>query len=110
MPQIVADELNFEGYTVALLVQEGVPATVMADFIHGLNNGTLFEDAPRLCEDCGEPCDRPEPEEAFDEPDTDAYTAALQDVSNSIRPFVKNGLIRVGDLSKVIAQLQEETE
>lgn len=43
--QLIGDELHVDGMVVALLAQRGVPASVMADLVDGLENGTLFEAA-----------------------------------------------------------------
>lgn len=40
---VIGDELHIDGMVVAVLAQSGVPATIMADFVEGLENGTLFE-------------------------------------------------------------------
>ncbi len=45
--RVVADEVWFMGYRVALLTTD-VPATVRGDFKFGMNNGTLFEIEPRI--------------------------------------------------------------
>jgi len=42
MTHIVADEIYFQGYRVAILTEDA-PATVLGDFEDGMNSGTLFE-------------------------------------------------------------------
>lgn len=104
--QIIADEIHFMGYVVGILAQTGVPATVMGEFEHGMNNGTLFEDEPQLCDECANEIERGGPAE----PDPDAYDDALTDIERTAKEYAKNGLLRLTDLATIIKQLREETE
>jgi hypothetical protein len=116
---LYGDEVHFDGYLVAILVQSGVPATVMATFTDELENGLLDEDVCcRECgaeavvphrDDCSEYDDAPEGCGTEEEGDVD-YVAALTDTWTSLFPFVKGGLVKWTDVMNVLTQLKEESE
>lgn len=45
--ELIGDELYWRGYLIAVLAPEGVPASAMAEFVDGMETGSLFgtEDA-----------------------------------------------------------------
>lgn len=116
---LIGNEVYFEGFLVALLVETGTPPTFMDQFTYGLLDGTLFleedTDAPK-CPECEveaiyphlHDCSHYEPpkvEEAESE-----YDCAMDDILRSMKPFNKGGLIRWEDLKRIVAQLKEESE
>ena len=44
MTHIVADEIIYKGYRVAILTEDA-PATILGEFVDGMDSGTLFEPA-----------------------------------------------------------------
>lgn len=104
--EIIADEVHFMGYRVGLLAQTGVPATVMAELVDGINSATIFEDETKLCSECHKEVTG----DYGGDPDPDAYDAALEDIERAAKEYAKNGLLRMTDLTTIINQLREESE
>lgn len=103
---IAGDEIYYEGILVGL-VADTPYATIKADFIHKINNATIFEDEPDLCSECEKELTNNRPSE---DDEDEAYDAALDDLLSGIKPFVKGGLVRYDDLSRIAKQLKEELE
>lgn len=116
---IIADEIHWRGYLVALLAPHGVPATIMAEFTDGLDSGTLFEG--EQCADCdaergiihSKDCpqyEKPKGEAKKEDEGESEYDCALDDVLRSMKAFNKGGLIKFSDLESVLKQLKEEVD
>lgn len=86
---IVADEVWFMGYRVAILT-EGVPATVMGDFEDGINNGTLFEPTK---EEAGT---------ARDEVIDQAAVETVQAIWDIAKGAARGGLLNLKEFRKVL--------
>lgn len=93
--QTIGNEVYADGWLVALLAKDSGCASATDEFRYWLEHATVADDRP----------DEPEPPEQG----ADSYEAALQDVATSITPFIRDGLVRVSDLHRILAQLKEET-
>lgn len=116
MTDVIADEIWYRGYRIAVLAQDGVPASVMADFLDDLSNGELFSGVVAKCEECNaeavilhlHDCKSYQPEKEVCNK-AEAYEAAADDILRDTKPFTKAGLIRRADLERVCKELKEET-
>lgn len=106
--QIIGDEIWADGFLVGLLVQTGAPATVIGAFTDGVNSGDLFKTAQDEDSESNVPEKSSPPSETSEV--SRGYGAALKDVSDSLKPYVKGGLIRVADVEKVVLELGSEIE
>lgn len=88
---IVADEIIFQGYRVAILTEDA-PATVLGDFEDGMNNGTLFE-ASNL--GIGKNLTQ-------DEFKDQVSSEAVQEVFDTAKRIARGGLLSLKDLRKVL--------
>lgn len=96
---VIGDEIHYDGHLVGMLAQAGVPATVMDDVIERLECATMPEEV-----------EEPEPEVVEVEVSSpDDYDQALEDLEILCDTNAKNGLLRMSDLRRFIAQLKEET-
>lgn len=97
MTHVFDDEIEFQGYTVAILAQRNVPPSVLADFTHGLNNATLFEAALV--------------EIAQDERKDQQAEETLELLHTAFKRIEKNGLLRWADVQTVVQKfVQGELE
>lgn len=114
---VIGDEIYFDGYLVALIA-EGVPASAMETFRCDMARGLLADPDNPYCETCEATlvhkttCSAHDPDvelvKAEDAPHV--YDAALDDLLSGMKPFVKGGLVRYADLSRIAQQLKEEPE
>lgn len=105
---IIGDEIYYEGSLVALII-DSPETSILADFRHGFLNATLFEDEQQLCDFCTKEIESGARIVAETDAD-EAYDAALDDLISGIKPFVKGGLVRYADLSRIAQQLKDESE
>ena len=113
---VIGDDIYADGCLAAMLVTTGIPATVLAEFVDELKNGTLFkyEDTgvPK-CPECKvepkhkETCSHFEEKPCEDGHETE-YDCAMADILENMKPFNKEGLIRWADLERIVGQLKEE--
>lgn len=108
--EIIADEIWFRGYRVAILTTDVLP-TDIGIFIHDMNNGTLFEGEPDLCGECEkELTDSTRKIPQTDEDVDTIYDGALDDILSAIKPFAKGGIVRYADLSRIAQELKDTPE
>lgn len=86
---IVADEIYFQGYRVAILTTD-VPATVMGDFEFGMNNATLFEAEPKI--------EGQAPDEVKDQ----VANETVQAVWDIAKGCTRGGLLNLKEFRKVL--------
>ena len=99
--QRIGDEIHFQGYRVAILVDGGVPATTMGDFTDALDD---ISELPDPCDCSHKPgCVNYRAEVAGKN-----YDQSLDDILNNIKPFVRGGLLKMADLERIVEQLKEE--
>lgn len=106
------DEIWYDGYRVGVLVQEctGTPATVLADFEMGLNNGTLFENSKKSPDCCCDELIHPHHEcPQFKAELAKPYETAVEDIMEESTKIARGGLLRLTELAKVCKTLKEET-
>lgn len=114
---IIGDEIYFDGYLVALIA-EGVPASATETFRCDMARGLIADPDVPYCETCEATlvhkttCSAHDPDivlnKAEDAPQV--YNGAVDDLVSGIKPFVKGGLVRYDDLSRIAQQLKEELE
>lgn len=115
---IVADEIHFQGYRVAILTRDA-PATVIEDFEDGINDGTLFNEDKYECSECNEKaeihhlqdCSQYKPSEQDDKDREEfAYDCCLDDVQGAAKEYARGGLLTLTDLAKLCKELKESKE
>lgn len=106
---LIGDELRFQGYRVALLVESGIPASTMEDFVDNLRNGLLNQDErPDPC-NCAhmQACPNYKAEDASNTDDS-PYDAVMTDLMHNLKPFARGGLVKLSDVKRIVTQLKEE--
>jgi hypothetical protein len=93
--QIIADEIHADGYLVARLSAKGVPATVLDEFEHHLENATLHEEA------CDGDADTPESVDF-------AIDSSLDELLKQANAFAKGGLLTLDELGKLVQQMKDK--
>lgn len=104
---LIGDELHFRGHRVALLVESGVPASTMGDFVDNLEAGLLNQDErPDPCS-CAHmrACPNYKAEDA-----SNVDGASFDDFIKAIRPSVRGGLIKLTDLERIVKEVIEDRE
>lgn len=92
---IVADEILYDGYRVAILTNDA-PATVLGEFEDGMNNGTLFE-----AEEVKVGIDKNLSPDEFKDQVTHEAIQATYDIAKKL---TRGGLLSLKDLARVLEQ------
>lgn len=106
---LIGDELRFQGYRVALLVESGIPASTMEAFVDNLRNGLLNQDErPDPC-NCAhmQGCPNYKAEDASNT-DNATYEEVMRDLTHNLKPFTRGGLLKLQDVERVVKQIIEE--
>lgn len=97
---IVADEIMYQGYRVAILTNDA-PATVLGDFEDGMNNATLFECEAKMG------IDKNLTQDEFKDQVTHE---ALQETYDAAKKIARGGLLSLKDLARVLKEQGTEVK
>lgn len=105
---LIGDELHFRGHRIALLVDSGVPASTMGDFVDNLEAGLLNQDErPDPC-NCAHMKECPN-YKAEDSGNVDtAPEAFITDLLAALKHETRGGLLKFTDVERVITLMKEE--
>lgn len=108
---IVADELHFMGYRVAILTTDA-PATVIGEFEDQINNGILFEHEHE-CSECKQSKVIPHLHDCSKyiadlkaQGALPSYDTALDEVIQEITKASRGGLVRLRDVRAIVHKLE----